>query len=497
MTPGRRRLILFTLTATVGTYVLTVVMANVSLPQMQGAFSATPDQITWVVTSNLLATAVATPLSGWLAGRFGRRQVMLWSSAVFTFSTTMCGLATSLEELVMWRALQGFAGAPLLPLSQSIILEIYPRQQHSRVLVLWSMGVTIGSIFAPLLGGWASEEYSWRWVFLMIIPPAVACFVGLWAYVTDPVERLPSRPFDWYGFSFLAIAVASLQLMLDRGQRLDWFNSNEIVLEACFAVLAFYLFIVHVLTSDRPFLNLRLLLDRNYAVGLLLGLVFGMLYFTPLVLQSTMLGSLVGYPDSLIGVMQAVRGVGLLGGSLFLLFCLQSVDPRISLFLGFLIQGLSGYAMSLFDLNMTTWAVAWTAMLQGFGVGMMWSPITVVTFASMSPRNLPEGASVFHLLRNVGSSVHIAFSAALVVRSGRVSYSEIAESLNPFSEAMRYPSLSGGWNIAGEPGMAALGAEIGRQANMVGYINTFYAYSLAAAVVMPLVFLARRPEVPK
>jgi len=492
--PGRRRAILVTLTITVGMYVLTVTLANVALPQIQGAFAATQDQITWIVTSNLLATAIATPMSGWLDGRFGRRRVMLWCSASFVAASAFCGLATSLEELVILRAAQGFSGAPLLPLSQAIIVSIYPRDQHARVLVLWSMGVTTASIIAPLVGGYMSEDYSWRWVFLMIVPPAAICTAALWQYVDEPESSSSVGRLDWWGFIFLALSVSALQLMLDRGQRLDWLESPEILMEALVAIAMIYLFIAHVTTTDQPFLQPKLLLDRNYAVGIVLGFVFGMLYFTTLVLQPTMLQELVGYPDSLIGIIQATRGLGLLAGSLALLTVLRSLDPRTILFLGFLIQGAAGYAMSKFDVNMTLFAVTWTTVLQGFGVGMMWSPILVVTFATLEQRHVPEAASVFHLFRNIGSSVHIALTATLVVRSGRATYSELVEALNPFNETLAFPTVSGAWSMTQESGLAILAGEVGRQASMIGYLNAYYAYAVAAILVMPLAYLAKRPQ---
>jgi DHA2 family multidrug resistance protein len=493
MTPGRRRVILMTLTASVGIFVLTSTLANVALPQIQGAFAATQDQITWIVTSNLLAMAVATPMTGWLDGRFGRRRVMLWSSGGFIIASILCGLATSLEELVILRAFQGFAGSPLLPLSQAIIIAIYPKEDHPKVLVLWSMGVTIASIFAPLVGGYMSEDYSWRWVFLMIVPPAGACFLAIWTFIDKSEEAPTAGRLDWFGFIFLAVAVSALQIMLDRGQRQDWFDSPEIVAEAIVAAAAFYLFIAHVTTTERPFLQLRLLLDRNYAVGIIIGFTFGMLYFTLLVLQPTMLQVLQGYPDSLIGIIQATRGIGLLTGSFVLLTLLRKLDPRLVLFIGFLIQAIAGFAMSRFDVNMTLFAVTWTTMLQGFGVGMMWSPIFLVTFATLDPRHVPEAASVFHLLRNIGSSVHIALTATLVVRTGRVTYSELVEALNPFNETLAYQSVMGSWSMASESGLAALAGEVGRQSILVGYVNGYYAYAAAAILVMPLAFVAKRP----
>lgn len=493
-TTAHRSLILFTMTVTVGTYVLTVTLANVALPEIQGAFAATQDQITWVVTSNLLATAVATPMSGWLDTRFGRRRVLLTSAMAFTFATALCGLAGSLEQLVLFRALQGFSGAPLLPLGQAIILEIYPKEQHGRVTLLWSVGVTMGSIIAPVAGAYVVEEYSWRWVFLMVVPMALACVAMIWVFVRPEVVAIGKRALDWFGFLFLAIAITALQLMLDRGERQDWFDSPEIILEAAVAAAAFYLFVVHILTKDRPFLDPGLLRDRNYSVGILLGVVFGMLYFTTMVLQPTMLQNLRGYPTVDIGFLQAIRGIGLLGGTFFMLLFLQRTDPRVSIFAGFLAQAVAAFAMARFDINMTTWALAWTTTLQGFGVGMIWSPITVLTFATLAPRHFAEGASVFHLLRNIGSSVHIALSATVVIRTARVNYAELAELLNPFNEALRYGTVMGGWDPASHAGLAALHGEITRQSAMIGYLNAYYAYALMAVAVAPLVFLARRPK---
>jgi DHA2 family multidrug resistance protein len=493
LTAAHRRAILISMTFTIGTYVLTVTVANVALPQLQGAFAATRDEITWVVTSNLLATAIATPMSGWLNNRFGRRPVMLWAASIFAIATTLCGLSNSLGELVVFRAVQGFAGAPLLPLGQAIILEVYPKASHGRVIVLWSIGVTLGAIAASVLGGYAVEDYSWRWVFLMVVPFAVICVGAIWVYVPAAAEAPGGQRLDWIGFLCLAVAVSGLQLMLDRGQRLDWFDSNEIVLEAIIAVVAFYLFAVHVLTADRPFLNPRLLLDRNYAIGILLGLAFGMLYFSTFVLQPSMLQDMQGYPASLIGIMQATRGIGMMFGSIIVLVWTQRYDPRLNLFLGFLAQAIAGFAMAGFDVNMTAWAVAWTTALQGFGIGLMWSPITIITFATLAPRHVAEAASVFHLLRNVGSSVHIAISATIVVRSGRASYSELVEVLNPFNKDLAFDGIAGAWDVSSSGGLAALSAEVGRQANMIGYINAYYAYALLAIAVLPLVFLARRP----
>ena len=494
MTNAKRTAILITLTVTVGTFVLTITIANVSLPQLQGAFAATQDQITWIITSTLVAQAIATPMSGWLDGRFGRRKVMLTCSAIFTLTSILCGLATSLEELVIWRFFQGFSGAPLVPLSQAILVTIYPREAQGRILIFWSLGPIIGSIFAPIVGGYLSEDYSWRWVFILVVPSAIICLIAIYTFIKDTSEKVNDVQLDWFGFIFLSICVTALQLLLDRGQLLDWFDSPIIICKAILAISAFYLFVSHVCTSDKPFLNPKLLRDRNYAVGILLGFMFGMLYFTTFVLQPTMLQGLRGYPDSLIGLIQSTRGFGLLAGSMFLLLFLRNFDPRFNLFLGFFMQSLAGFAMALFNINMTIWAVTWTTVLQGFGLGLMWSPIMIVTFATLDTRHVPEAASVFHLLRNIGSSVHIAVTATLVVRSGRTNYAELIEILSPFNEALTFNEINGNWSMIGPTNLTVLSGEITRQATMIGYVNAYYACALAALIAMPLAYFAKRPK---
>ena len=494
MTNGQKAAILLTLTVTVGTFVTTITIANVSLPQLQGAFAATQDQITWIVTATLVAQAIATPLSGWLDNRFGRRRILLICATSFTITSILCGLASTLEELVIWRFFQGLSGAPLVPLSQAILVTIYPKEQHGRVLVFWMFGPIIGSILAPLIGGFISEDYSWRWVFMLSVPPAMLCVASLFIFMKTPQTQQQGKKLDWLGFISLSICVTALQLVLDRGQLLDWFDSPIIILGVLLATVTFYLFVSHVCTSDNPFLNPRLLRDRNYAVGILLGFTFGMLYFTTFVLQPTMLQSLRGYPDSLIGLIQATRGIGLLAGAIFLLLFLKNLDPRFNIFLGFLIEVITGIGMSQFDINMTISTVTWFTILQGFGLGMIWSPLMVLALATLDIRYVSEGASVFHLMRNIGSSVHIAATATFVVRSSKENYSVLVESLNPFNEVYAFQGTVGNWSISGATNLAVVSEEIGRQAAMIGYVNAYYLYAVAALVVMPLAYFAKKPK---
>ncbi len=487
-----RTAILVTVTMSVALYAMTITIANVSLPQMQGALSATVDQIALVVTFNIVATAVATPMTGWLAARFGRRRTMLVAMGGFTVATLFCGLSDGLAELVGFRFMQGFFGAPIAPLAQAIVLASYPKERHGTVTAIFGMGVVLGPVFAPTLGGYLSEAYSWRWVFYLMVPFGVMCLAGIWVFirVVDERQRLP---LDWTGFLALAIAIAAMQFMLDRGERAAWFESPEIIVEAAIALIALHIFIVQILTSDRPFIDPRLFLDRNFAVGLLLTLIFGMLMFTPIVLFPSMLQSLKGYPDSIIGALIAARGAGTLVGFICLLFG-NKLDPRIWITLGFGLQGLAGVAMTQFDINVTTFDIAWTTFLQGLGVGFLWVPLTLVTFATLDPRHLPTGMSMFHLLRNIGSSVHVSLSIALVIHMSKVNYAELSEHVSPYRESWRFPL--DGLDPDSVAGLARIGGEVRRQATMIGYIDAFHLYAATALAVVPLILLVRwrKPE---
>ncbi len=480
---------LFTLTTSVALYAMTITIANVSLPQMQGALSATQDQIALVVTFNIVATAVTTPMTGWFAARFGRRRTLIFAMGGFTIATLLCGLATGLTELIFFRFLQGACGAPLAPLSQAITLASYPKAKHGMVTSIFGMGVVLGPVFAPTLGGFLSEAYSWRWVFFMMVPLACAAFVGILVFVRVRDDTGGAR-LDWTGFLALALAIAAFQFMLDRGERAAWFESTEIIVEAALAVAAFYFFVVHILTSDNPFVNPRLFLNRNFTVGLLMTLIFGMVNFTPMVLLPTLLQSLKGYPDSIIGLLLAARSCGTLLGFIFMFFA-NKADPRIWVVCGFSLQAGAGLAMAGFDIHVTTFDVAWTSFVQGLGVGFLWVPLTLITIGTIPTKDLPSASSLFHLSRNIGSSMHVSLSVALVIHMSKVNYAQISEGVSAFAESWRYPWALGGWNPDSAAGLAAIGGEVRRQAAMIGYIDAFYFYSFTAMTVLPLVLLVR------
>lgn len=487
----RRALILTTVTTATALYALTLTIVNVALPQIQGAFSVTQDQVAWVVTFNIVATAVGTPLTGWLTGRFGQRRVMLVGMFGFGAATVLCGFADSLVELVVWRVAQGLFGAPLAPLCQAIVLDTTPREQQGGATAIFGMGVVLGPVIGPTVGGYLAEIHSWRWVFFLVVPVAAACWVAIYAFIEDRHARSDIR-FDWTGFLALAIAIGCFQLMLDRGQRNDWFESIETIIEASLAAVALYVFVVHSLSARHPFLNPRLLLDRNYTIGLLITVSFGMLNLTLMVLLPPLLQRLQGYPDSIIGLLLGARAVGTLIGFIIMKYG-NRLDPRMWLVVGFSLQGLAGLRMTQFTAEVSFYDVALALGFQGLGVGLLWVPITLVTFATIERRILPEGMAIFHLVRNIASSVHISISVTMVVYFTSVNYAGLVEGVSLFNELTRNPSTIGVWSLDSPSSVAALSGEILRQASMIGYLNAFYLYAGTAFIVLPLIALVKRP----
>ena len=486
-----RAMVLTTLTVAASLYAMTIMIVSVVLPQVQGSLSATQDQISWTVTFNLVATAVATPMTGWLVGRFGRRRLMLGCLAGFTLATVACGASDSLAELVIWRVLQGGFGAPIVPLSQAIVLDTYPRRQHAAAQSIFGMGVVVAPVFGPTLGGYLAEIYNWRAAFYMIAPLSILAFLAVSATIRDRPEGEMRRPFDWTGFLALSSVIVCVQLMLDRGERADWFESPEILLEAAGAAAGLWVFVAHSLTTDRPFLDLRLLKDRNYAVGLVLVLLYGMLNFTPMILLPPLLQGVMGYPDSVIGMLLAARGCGAVLG-FFLANWVGRLDPRIGITAGFLLLAGSGWDMSTFNQNVDFWRVAGNSVAQGVAIGIIWVPLSVATFATLDPRRLPEASAVFHLLRNFGSSLFIAVSVVVVLRTSKLNYAGLTEHVSPYNEMLGFPSAMGMWDVGSLTGLARIGGEIQRQALMIGYVNAFWLYMAASLFVIAPTLLVRR-----
>ena len=468
---------------------MTITVANVVLPQVRGTLSATQDEISWVITLNLVATAVATPMTGWLASRLGWRLLMFGTVLGFTVSSLLCGLAGSLETLVLYRVGQGLFGAPIMPMGQAILLATFPRHLQPTAIVLWGVGAVFGPVVGPILGSLMAEAYNWRAAFFMIVPPGLAALACIWVALSDRTERAPTR-FDWTGFLALSIAIIAAQLIFDRGQKLDWFDSTEILLETVFGAVAFWVFVTHCLTSPQPFLNPRLLLDRNFAVGTLIAFVIGMLSFTSLVLFPSLLHDLRDYPDSLIGTLLAARGIG--NWTAFLVIVqLTKLAPRLSIAAGLALQGLAGYAMGQLDINLSSFDVFWTNMLQGFGQSIAFTPMTVLAFATLPRHQITEGTAVFTLMRNFGSSLFISISVLTLVHSTKVNYARMTEHVTPFHGTGFPGELPAYWSFETATGLLRVSNEIQRQAAMIGYVNAFHLMAWSAFAAIPLAWLLR------
>jgi DHA2 family multidrug resistance protein len=466
-------------------------IANVALPHMQGSVQASQDQIVWVLTSYIVAAAIMTPLTGWLAGRFGRKRLMLYSIVGFTIASGLCGIATSLGELVGFRLLQGIFGAALVPMSQAILLDINPPERHGPAMAVWGMGAILGPIIGPALGGYLTDTYSWRWVFYINIPVGALAFAGLWFFLAETKSAERVR-LDLMGFALLALGIASLQMMLDRGQQKDWFSSLEICAEGVAAVTFFYLFVVHTLTAKRPFIDLALFKDRNFVSGSIFGFFLGVLIFAVLALLPPMLETLMGYPVELTGLVTAPRGFGTMISMVLVGQLIKRVDARVLIGAGMVFVCYSTYEMSGFSLGMDESLVVWTGFVQGIGTGLIFVPLSTVAFATLDPRYRNEGAAMFTLIRNVGSSIGISVLQAMTIRNAAIVHSRLVEGVRPDNPniARSMPSL----DFSSLPSLARMNAEITRQAAMVSYIDAFYALFVVIIVISPLILLMRPPR---
>jgi DHA2 family multidrug resistance protein len=493
LTPAGRIMILMGVVLASTCYTATILVATTLLPQMQGGLSATQDEISWVMTFNIIATAVATPTTGWLVARFGRRAVMMGCLAGFSGATLMCGASTSLEMLVFWRIMQGGIGAPLVPLSQTLLLDSYPRSQHGFVMSLYGMSNILGPVIGPTLGGYIGEQMGWPWGFYMVLPVSVLAILLFRAFLPGDVGDRRPAPLDWIGFLSLSTAIAAAQLVLSRGQRLDWYDSTEIWISTVVAVLAFYMFLSHSLTAKNTFLNLGHFRDRNYAIGCVLVTLYGMLNFAPIVLMPPLLQQHAGFPDTAIGIYVAWRGAGNAMG-FFTAMLLQRVDPRITMIFATLVQTASGWWIAHLNLDMDQTTLAINSVMQGFSVGVFWVPLTVATFSTLAPEYRAEGSSVFHLLRNLGSSLFISVAVTEIVRATGANYSRLTELTTVYNKAWQLPWVTGEWTIETLSGIARLSKEITRQATMIGFTNAFVLYTVLSVTAVPLCLLIRPPR---
>jgi MFS transporter, DHA2 family, multidrug resistance protein len=467
-------------------------IANVALPHIQGSLSCSQDQIAWVVTSYIVAAAIMTPLTGWLAGRFGIKWVFFISVVGFTIASALCGAATSLMQLVLFRVLQGICGAALVPLSQAVLFQSNPPEKHGQAMAIWGIGTMLGPIIGPALGGWLTDNFTWRWVFYINLPVGVLCALGIAVFIHE-TRHVHRERFDFFGFGTLSVAVGAIQMMLDRGELKDWFGSTEIWVEGIVAALCFYLFVVHTATTTTSsFFNRSMLKDANFSAGIVLMFFVGIILNGTMVLLPTMMQELMNYPVVTAGFVTAPRGVGTLISMLVIARVIGKIDTRLIIFCGLSLTAISLWQMTGFSLYMGMGPLLVSGTLQGIGLGFVFTPLSVITFSTMSRQHLTQATAIFSLMRNIGGSVGVSIVEALFVENTQVIHSRLAEHIrpdNPLAQALTAP-----YSLTEVHGIAALNAEVTRQAQMIAYIDNFYFMAVIIVVALPLLLLLRRPS---
>jgi len=468
-------------------------IANVALPYMQGTLDAAPDQITWVLTSYIVAAAIMTAPVGWLSARFGRKNLFITCLAGFTVTSMLCGLANTLEQMVLFRLLQGAFGAGLVPLSQATMLDLYPFEQRGSAMALWGVGVMVGPILGPTLGGYLTDVYDWRWVFFINLPFGVLGIAGLVFFLPHD-RRSPEMRFDWLGFSALSIGLGALQLMLDRGELKDWFGSTEIVVEAALAVLGLYFFLAHMMTSERPFIPPRIFRDINFSAGLVVMFAIGLVLFASSALLAPYLQNLGGYSVGQAGVLMAPRGFGTMLSMLIAGRFVNRLDPRLVMFIGFAMLAESGRQMVEWTPDIGAWSLATTTFIQGAGLGLVFTPLQVVAFGTLPAELRTDGTALFSLVRNVGSSIGISVTSFMLVENTQAVHAAITEQVTPFNRMLQTGGAYLFWNSATQAGLRSLNAEITRQASIIAYTDDFKLMLLVSLPAALLILLMRRPR---
>ena len=489
--PVTRRMITASVMAATVMTALDATIANVALPHMRGSVGASQEEITWALTSFIVASAITIPLTGWLANRFGRKRVMLLSVLAFTAASALCGVANSITELVAFRIIQGMGGAALIPLSQAILLDINPPERHGQAMALWGMGAIIGPIAGPVLGGWLTDNYSWRWIFFINVPVGIVTYIGLSTYLSERKEEGVPR-LDFFGFAMLALGVGSFQLMLDRGQQQDWFTSTEICLEAALAGFFLFAFVVQTLTARNPFVDIGLFRDFNFVFGCIFGFVVGVMLFSVMALLPSLLQTLFGYPVMKTGIVMAPRGIGSLISMMLVGMFIRYFDPRLLVIAGMGLVAYSMYLMAGMSLLMDEHLVLWSGLFSGLGNGMMFVPLTAVGFATLAQRYRNEGAAMFTLIRNMGSAVGISLVQTMAVRGSASEHSRLVEGMRPDNPVLdlRMP----GFDFDAPAAIAMLNGEVTRQAAMLSYVHIFTLMFIGILAVTPLVLLMRVPK---
>ena len=468
-------------------------IANVALPYMQGTFSTTPDQITWVLTAYVITAAILTAPIGWLSQRFGRRRFFTVSVAGFTAASMLCGMATTLEQMVLFRLLQGAFGAALVPLSQAVMLDLYAPEERGRAMAMWGMGVMIGPILGPTLGGYLTDAYDWRWVFFINLPFGLVAMAGLWLLLEDQAEPAPGG-FDWFGFTMLSLGLGGLQLMLDRGQHEDWFNSTEIIAECVVGCLGMYLFAVHIMTAEKPFIPRAMFTDRNYLAAFVMMFMMGLVLLASSALLPTYVQVLGGYSVTQSGLLMAPRGVGTMIAMMLSGRLVNHVDARALMLAGVAMLSFSMWQMAGWTPDIDPWSLSQTMLLQGIGLGFVFIPMQVVAYITLASAYRTDGAALLGLTRNIGSAIGISITSVLLAQNTQIMHARLTEGITPFNRMAQTGGAYLRWNLTRPSGRYALNEEITRQASIVAYANDFMFLFVASVATALCLLLMRRPK---
>ena len=475
---------------------LDTTIANVSLPYMQGSVAASQDQIAWVLTSYIVAAAIMTPPTGFLAGRLGIKRLFLISIAGFTAASMLCGMANSLAQIVLFRILQGFFGAALVPLSQTVLFDINPPERHGSAMAMWGVAVMAGPVLGPVLGGWLTYNYSWRFVFYINLPIGALAFAGITTFLTES-PRNPHARLDWIGFGTLSLAIGAFQVMLDRGEQLDWFSSAEIITEAIIAAAAFYVFLVHTFTFAQPFVPPSLFRNRNFTAGVLFVFIVGLTYFASLALQPPYLQDLMNYPVVTAGLVMGPRGLGTMAAMTVVGRIIGRVDIRLLLAIGLALTADAFYLMTGWTPDISKQTIILVGVMQGIGLGFLFTPLSVVTLSTLSSGLRTQGAGLYSLSRNIGSSIGISVVNTMLTRNTQASHADISSYVTATSSILNQP---GDWQQLLSPltaaGRAALDATVTEQARIIAYIDVYKLLMIATLLAIPLLLIFEKPVRP-
>jgi DHA2 family multidrug resistance protein len=469
-------------------------IANVALPHIQGSVSASAEEVVWVLTSYIIATAIMTPLSGWLSQKIGRKTMFLASIAGFTGASILCGIATSLPEIVAFRLAQGIAGASLIPLSQTVMLDIYPQRLIPRVMSIWSAAVILGPIVGPTLGGWLTEDFSWRWVFYINVPIGILAFLGIWTFM-DRDDGGRERPFDFLGFGALVLFIGGFQLMVDRGPTLDWFDSKEVWIEAAMCAVGLWAFVVQTITAEHPFFHRDLAKDGNFVGTTLFGMVVGVLLFSTSALLPSMMQNLLGYSALQSGIASMTRGIGSLIAFLAVPMAVARFGPRSVLLVGIVLSSLALWQMGQFDLSMTPAPIEIAGFIQGLGTGLLFAPLNTLAYAKLAPIHRTEGTIVSTMARSIGSSAGISLLQAMLVRDAATAHAGLTTHITVTDPVLRW-ALPQIFNLQSVLGLSALNGEITRQGTMISYDALFSGMAVGCLFLAPSLLLLKPVKAP-